>query len=163
FVQVGLESLGEPGPRSADAEALALAWRAAAAGGRTDLKATLGDIGLFAGFVDGLGLASTTAARLKRAFLRPGKMAGELERAQAAGLARGAGVGLGSLWAEWAERIAFLAGAGVPAGSLTLSTAFGRPFGYYDGFLFEVWSEALGADEPVAAGGRYDSLLARMG
>jgi ATP phosphoribosyltransferase regulatory subunit len=84
FVQVGLESLGEPGARSADAEALVLAWRASAAGGRKDLRATLGDIGLFAGFVDGLGLDPTTAARLKRAFLRPGKMAAELERAQSA-------------------------------------------------------------------------------
>ena len=82
FVQVGLEGLGEEGPRSADAEALVLAWRAAQAGGRKDLRATLGDIGLFAGFVDGLGLDPSTAARLKRAFLRPGKMAAELARAQ---------------------------------------------------------------------------------
>ena len=82
FLQVGLESLGEPGPRSADAEALALAWRAALAGGRQDLKVRMGDIRLFAGFVDGLGLDPITAARLKRAFLRPGKMSAELARAQ---------------------------------------------------------------------------------
>ena len=251
FVQVGLESLGEPGPRSADAEALVLAWRSSEAGGRKDLRATLGDIGLFAGFVDGLGLDPSTAARLKRAFLRPGKMAAELERAQSAddgaregdrvaellaglpepqaaaaleelwtlagiepvggrsaaeivhrlagraknraaprltaaqarlitqflaiegrpaialaqaeAIARPAGVNLDALWSDWAERIARLAGAGVPASALTLATSFGRPFGYYDGFLFDVWSEALGAEEPVAAGGRYDSLLARMG
>ena len=46
---------------------------------------------------------------------------------------------------------------------MRLSTAFGRAFGYYDGFLFEVHSDALTADQPVAAGGRYDSLLQRLG
>jgi ATP phosphoribosyltransferase regulatory subunit len=251
FLQVGLESLGGPGPRSADAEALALAWGAALAGGRKDLKVRMGDIGLFAGFVDGLALDPVTAARLKRAFLRPGKMAAELARAQsgeeaprdgdrvaellaglpeaqaaaaleelwtlagiepvggrsaaeivhrlaeraksraaprlsaaqaglitrflaiegrpdaalkqAAGLAREAGARLDGLLTDWAERLEVLAGAGVPGPALTLATGFGRPFGYYDGFLFEVWSEALGPDEPVAAGGRYDSLLTRMG
>jgi ATP phosphoribosyltransferase regulatory subunit len=251
FVQVGLESLGEGGPRSADAEALVLAWRAALAGGRKDLKVTLGDIGFFGGFVDGLGLDSSTAARLKRAFLRPGKMAAELVRAQApeegsresdkvasllAGLpeiqaaaaleelwtlagiepvggrsageivrrlaeraksrsaprlsaskaevitrflalegrpakalaeaealAREAKADLDGLWSEWSERLSVLKDAGVPEAVLTLATRFGRPFGYYDGFLFEVWSEALGRETPVAAGGRYDSLLTRMG
>ena len=251
FVQVGLESLGEGGPRSADAEALVLAWRASAAGDRKDLKATLGDIGLFAGFVDSLGLDPSTAARLKRAFLRPGKMPAELERAQAPGngvrdgdkvaellaglpepqaaaaleelwtlagiepvggrsageivrrlaeraqsraaprlsgalaalitrflaiegrpaavldqaeaLAREAGADLDGIWSDWAARLAVLKDAGVPEAALTLATGFGRPFGYYDGFLFEVWSQALGRDETVAAGGRYDSLLTRMG
>ncbi|MGZ6013263.1 MAG: ATP phosphoribosyltransferase regulatory subunit [Caulobacteraceae bacterium] len=251
FLQVGLEALGEPGPRSADAEALGLAWRAALAGGRKDLKVRMGDIGLFAAFVDGLGLDPVTAARLKRAFLRPGKMTAELARAQAAdepsregdrvaellaglpepqaaaaleelwtlagiepvggrsaaeivhrlaeraksraaprlsavqadlitrfravegrpdaalgqaaALAREAGVKLDGLLAEWAERLKVLAGANVPGSALTLGAGFGRPFGYYDGFLFEVRSSALGPDEPVAAGGRYDSLLSRMG
>jgi ATP phosphoribosyltransferase regulatory subunit len=251
FVQVGLEMLGRRGRRAADAEALALAWRAAEAGGRKDLKATLGDIGLFAGFVDGLGLDAGAAARLKRAFLRPGKMAAELARAQspdegaregdrvaellaglpeaqaaaaleelwtlagiepvggrgaaeivgrlaerarsraaprlsaalgelvtrflaiegrparaldqAEALAREAGADLDGLWADWAQRLALLDEAGVPDSALTLATGFGRPFGYYDGFLFAVWSEALAPGETVAAGGRYDSLLTRMG
>ncbi len=251
FLQVGLEMLGAPGPRAADAEALALAWRAALAGGRKDLNVRMGDIGLFAGFVDGLGLDPTTAARLKRAFLRPGKMKAELERAQssddgardgdkvagllaglpesqaaaaleelwtlagiepvggrsaaeivrrlseraksrsaprltaaqgdlitrflavegrpapalaaAAALAREAGADLDGLWADWAERLGALSDAGLPEGAMTLSTGFGRAFGYYDGFLFEVCSQALGADDAVAAGGRYDSLLQRMG
>jgi ATP phosphoribosyltransferase regulatory subunit len=251
FVQVGLESLGEAGPRSADAEALVLAWRAAEAGGRKDLKTRMGDIGLFAGFVDALSLDPVTAARLKRAFLRPGKMALELARAQSsddgpregdrvadllAGLPEGqAAAALEELWAlagiepvggrsaaeivhrlaeraksraaprlaaaqaelitrflaiegrptmalgqaaavakearadldgllgDWDARLRLLSGEGVPEAGLTLATGFGRPFGYYDGFLFEVWSEALGPDQPVAAGGRYDSLLTRMG
>jgi ATP phosphoribosyltransferase regulatory subunit len=251
FLQVGLELLGEPGPRAADAEALALAWRSALAGGRKDLTVRMGDVGLFAGFVDGLGLDPTTAARLKRAFLRPGKMRAELERAQssedgnregdrvaellaglpetqaaaaleelwtlagiepvggrsaaeivhrlaeraksrsaprltagqsslitrflavegrpaaaldaAAALAREAGADLDGQWADWATRLGALSGAGLPEAAMSLSTGFGRAFGYYDGFLFEVWSQALGPDDAVAAGGRYDSLLKRLG
>jgi len=46
---------------------------------------------------------------------------------------------------------------------MTLSTGFGRAFGYYDGFLFEVHSTALGDWASVAGGGRYDSLPARLG
>jgi histidyl-tRNA synthetase len=46
---------------------------------------------------------------------------------------------------------------------MTLAAAFGRAFGYYDGFLFEVRSDALGDERPVAAGGRYDGLPARLG
>ena len=51
---------------------------------------------------------------------------------------------------------------GVPADRLRLSTAFGRALGYYDGVLFEVRSEGLGPDAPVAAGGRYDSLHGKL-
>lgn len=251
FLQVGLEILGESGPRAADAEALVLAWRASLAGGRRDLRISLGDIGLFAGFVDGLGLDPTTSARLKRAFLRPGKMKAELERAQSsddggrdgdrvagllaslpetqaaaaleelwtlagiepvggrsaaeivhrlaeraksrsaprltdaqsslitrflnvedrpaqalqavAALAREARADLDGPLADWAARLAILAEAGAPDADMILSTGFGRAFGYYDGLLFEIWSQALGPDHAVAAGGRYDRLLRRMG
>ena len=41
--------------------------------------------------------------------------------------------------------------------------AFGRAFGYYDGLLSRCAARRSGADRPVAAGGRYDSLLARLG
>lgn len=71
--------------------------------------------------------------------------------------------GLEAARAAWDRRVAALIDAGVPSGSLRFSAAFGRAFGYYDGVLFEVRSEALGEDRPVAAGGRYDSLPARLG
>ena len=51
----------------------------------------------------------------------------------------------------------------MPADQVRLSTAFGRALGYYDGMLFEIRSAALGSDAPVAAGGRYDGLPARLG
>jgi ATP phosphoribosyltransferase regulatory subunit len=251
FLQIGMEIFGERGPRAADAEALALSWHAALAGGREDLTVQMGDVGLFAAFVDALGLAPTTAARLKRAFLRPRALKAELERAQsadaaprdgdrvaellaglpeaqaaaaleelwtlagiepvggrsaaeivnrlaeraqaraaprltdaegdliarflavsdrpsaaldaAAALAREAGAKLDASWSEWAERLSALDKAGVPESAMRLSTGFGRAFGYYDGFLFEVYSAALTSEQPVAAGGRYDSLLQRLG
>ncbi len=251
FLQVGLEVLGDQGPKASDAESLALAWTASVAGGRKDLWVQMGDVGLYAAFVDALGLAASTAARLKRAFLRPRALKAELERAQssdaapregdrvaellaglpeaqaaaaleelwtlagiepvggrsaaeivhrlaeraaaraaprltaaqselitrflaidekpsvaldaAAKLAREAGARLDETWADWQGRLSILSDAGVPESAMRLSTGFGRAFGYYDSFLFEVRSAGLMADEPVAAGGRYDSLLQRLG
>ncbi|HYD43993.1 MAG TPA: ATP phosphoribosyltransferase regulatory subunit, partial [Phenylobacterium sp.] len=46
---------------------------------------------------------------------------------------------------------------------LRFTTAPGRSFDYYDGARFEILSAALGPTRPVAAGGRYDGLLARLG
>lgn len=50
-----------------------------------------------------------------------------------------------------------------PADRLRFAPALGHAFDYYDGITFEVRSEALGAERPVAVGGRYDSLLTRLG
>jgi ATP phosphoribosyltransferase regulatory subunit len=63
----------------------------------------------------------------------------------------------------WARRVDALVDAGTPRARMRLSAAFGRPFGYYDGMVFEVRSAALGDDQPVAAGGRYDGLPERLG
>ena len=63
----------------------------------------------------------------------------------------------------WRQRLAGMVSGGAPEERMRLTAAFGRAFGYYDGFLFEVRSEALGEERPVAAGGRYDGLPARLG
>jgi ATP phosphoribosyltransferase regulatory subunit len=65
--------------------------------------------------------------------------------------------------AGWGRRVAAMAAAGVPTQSMRFSAAFGRAFGYYDGMVFEVRSAGLGEAQPVAAGGRYDSLPAKLG
>ena len=82
FRQIGLERFddGAVSTLEADAEIAALAWRAAAAGGRGDLGLWLGDVALFSAFVDGLGLAAPLAARVRRAAARPRLLAGELAR-----------------------------------------------------------------------------------
>jgi ATP phosphoribosyltransferase regulatory subunit len=64
---------------------------------------------------------------------------------------------------SWVRRLKALVAEGVPETALTLATGFARPFGYYDGVLFEVRSAALGDARPIAAGGRYDRLPARLG
>jgi ATP phosphoribosyltransferase regulatory subunit len=64
---------------------------------------------------------------------------------------------------NWERRLRALEDEGAPTDRMLLSTGFGRSFDYYDGMLFEVRSAALGELRPVAAGGRYDSLPARLG
>jgi len=63
----------------------------------------------------------------------------------------------------WRRRLELLAEAGVPLDAARFGAGFGRAFGYYDGALFEVRSAALGAERPLAAGGRYDGLVTRLG
>ena len=256
FPQVGVEAF-EPGdPALADAEMAALAWRASVAGGRDDLTLLMGDIGLFAAFVDALGLAPPLATRLIRAFSSPRRLRAELTRfgadsgagaptpslggeslaAMLACLTESAATAvLQDIWAlaaiepvggrsageivhrlaeraaladaprltpaqadlitrflaiadtpsaalqavaslvgapnpaleaarhAWTRRLDAMIKAGVPQERLRFSAAFGRAFGYYDGALFEVRSAALSDDQPVAAGGRYDGLPARLG
>ena len=64
---------------------------------------------------------------------------------------------------DWRRRLELLAEAGVPLDGARFGAGFGRAFGYYDGALFEVRSEALGPERPLAAGGRYDGLVTRLG
>jgi ATP phosphoribosyltransferase regulatory subunit len=63
----------------------------------------------------------------------------------------------------WRQRLIGMTRRGAPEERMRLTAAFGRAFGYYDGFLFEVRSDDLGEERPVAAGGRYDGLPARLG
>jgi len=250
FLQLGVEAFETGDPVAADAEIAALAWAASAAGGRDDLALILGDVSLFAAFVDSLDLAAPLAARLKRAFAKPRQLKAELdgegdaplsgeqsriaallaglpeaeaaqvlqelwslagiepvggrrpaeiahrlvERAEASkagrldaeqadkvraflavsdrpeaaldAIAALAGPNDGALKAAiagWRSRLTGLAARGVPLDRATLAAAFGRAFGYYDGYLFEVRSAALGDERPIAAGGRYDGLPSKLG
>ncbi|HEX4181375.1 MAG TPA: ATP phosphoribosyltransferase regulatory subunit [Caulobacteraceae bacterium] len=78
-------------------------------------------------------------------------------------LGRANGGGLDAALAAWSRRLDALAAGGAPEDRLSLATGFIRAFGYYDGFLFEIRSAALGEDTPVAGGGRYDGLPTRLG
>jgi ATP phosphoribosyltransferase regulatory subunit len=251
FLQIGLERFDGGGAdvAGADAEIVAVAWRAAEAGGRRDLSLWLGDVALFAAFVDGLDLNPSLSARLKRAAARPRLMQAELARAgqtapgsedSLAGVLAAlspveAGRMLEEMWSlagvepvggrgpaeiaqrlvrraeaarapaltpdqaeavrrflaieaepadalaavaalagpkakalkgalkGWTERLARLAEAGVPIAHARFATALGHAFDYYDGLTFEIRSQALGADRPIATGGRYDGLPTRLG
>ncbi|HEY2707412.1 MAG TPA: ATP phosphoribosyltransferase regulatory subunit [Caulobacteraceae bacterium] len=82
FLQIGIEAFETGAAPEADAEIAALAWHAAAAGGRTDLTMELGDVGLFAAFVDTLKLADPLAARIKRSFSSPRRLWAMLAKAE---------------------------------------------------------------------------------
>jgi len=84
----------------------------------------------------------------------------------AAGLAKVRGLtgkapALEAALGDWEARLDRL--ADLPAERLRFAPALGHAFDYYDGLTLEVRSAALGPDRPVASGGRYDGLLARLG
>ena len=60
------------------------------------------------------------------------------------------------------SRNGFLAARDIDLKRMTFSTAFGRGFDYYTGFVFELTDPARTGD-PLVAGGRYDGLLTRLG
>src|SRR6185312_7659461 len=60
------------------------------------------------------------------------------------------------------SRSGFLAAQGIDLKRVRFSTAFGRGFDYYTGFVFELTDRARTGD-PLVAGGRYDGLLTRLG
>ena len=60
-------------------------------------------------------------------------------------------------------RLQLLEFAGVDIGDAEFSTVFGRSLEYYTGFVFEIIAPKLGVASPIAGGGRYDELLARVG
>ena len=60
------------------------------------------------------------------------------------------------------SRNGFLAARDVDLKRVQFSTAFGRGFDYYTGFVFELTDPSRTGD-PLVAGGRYDGLLARLG
>jgi ATP phosphoribosyltransferase regulatory subunit len=60
------------------------------------------------------------------------------------------------------SRAGFLAARGIDLKRVRFSTAFGRGFDYYTGFVFELTDPSRTGD-PLVAGGRYDGLLARLG
>jgi len=84
------------------------------------------------------------------AFARMRELAGKKDAALKAALA------------GWDARLLELART-APADRTRFTPALGHAFDYYDGLTFEVRSAAVGAERPVAVGGRYDGLLSRLG
>jgi ATP phosphoribosyltransferase regulatory subunit len=69
---------------------------------------------------------------------------------------------LGPIIDLFESRTGFLAARGIDLQRLRFSTAFGRGFDYYTGFVFELTDPSRTGD-PLVAGGRYDGLLTRLG
>ena len=86
----------------------------------------------------------------------PDDVAGELRT-----LAADARLALSSALDLFETRTGFLAARGVDLRAIEFSTAFGRGFDYYTGFVFELHDAR--ANGALVAGGRYDALLTRLG
>jgi len=86
----------------------------------------------------------------------PDEAAGELRA-----LAADANIAIASALDLFETRTGFLAARGVDVRTIQFSTAFGRGFDYYTGFVFELHDPRVKG--PLIAGGRYDDLLARLG
>ena len=71
-------------------------------------------------------------------------------------------IALGPALDLFESRTGFLAARGVDVSRIKFSTAFGRGFDYYTGFVFELHN-AASDNGPLIAGGRYDGLLTRLG
>lgn len=59
----------------------------------------------------------------------------------------------------YARRLRMFSKTGVDMTEVSFSTAIGRNFEYYTGFVFEVSTAAVGERVVVASGGRYDGLV----
>ena len=78
-------------------------------------------------------------------------------------LADDAGISLSAALDTFESRTGFLAARGIDVRQLQFSSAFGRGMDYYTGFVFELHDPATPANGPLAAGGRYDAMLSRLG
>ncbi len=77
-------------------------------------------------------------------------------------LANGSSTTLPAALDLFESRTGFLAARGIDLKRVRFSTAFGRGFDYYTGFVFELTDPARTGD-PLVAGGRYDGLFTRLG
>jgi ATP phosphoribosyltransferase regulatory subunit len=91
------------------------------------------------------------------------EIAAPLQEALARVRALASGPALAAKLADWEALPAALAAGGVPLDRVVFSAKIASPFSYYDDFLFDITSDALGPQRPVASGGRYDALLTQVG
>ncbi len=178
YDQAGVELIGDPSLR-ADAEVVALLADALARCGLRTAEIDIGHVGFFGGFIDELDPAARdTVASAARA----GDLVSAVVLARAAGLSaartsalerglrhRSTDVGTLAKDAPAASRKALatlealgplLEAAGV-SGAIRFDLGFVPALPYYSGIVFQVTAPGLGF--AIAAGGRYDALLARFG
>lgn len=73
------------------------------------------------------------------------------------------GVDLSDAFDVFKRRLELLEDEGIDVTHAEFSAEFGRNLEYYTGFVFEIIAPELGAQSPVAGGGRYDHLLMECG
>lgn len=80
-------------------------------------------------------------------------------RLRIADLTKPHGVDVDAALESYAQRLRMFAKTGVDMTETSFSTAIGRNFEYYTGFVFEVATTVAGQRVIVASGGRYDGLI----
>ncbi len=178
YDQAGIELIGDPSLR-ADAEVVALLADALARCGLRTAEIDIGHVGFLGGFTDELEPAARDAVA---SAARAGDLVSAIALARAAGLSaartsalerglRHRSTDLGTLGknAPAASQKALatlealgplLQAAGV-GGAIRFDLGFVPALPYYSGIVFQVTARGLGF--AIAAGGRYDGLLARFG
>ncbi len=83
--------------------------------------------------------------------------------AQLRALAKDAKIDLTDALDLFESRVGFIAARGVKVNGIDFSAAFSNGLDYYTGFEFRLHDPKGRIDTPLAAGGRYDNLLTRLG
>jgi ATP phosphoribosyltransferase regulatory subunit len=111
-----------------------------------------------------LGASARLPAEARELIERFLGIAGDPDTAAAdlRALARDANMALDPALDLFESRTGFMAARGIDVGGIRFSTAFGRGFDYYTGFVFELTDPDRTGD-PLVGGGRYDGLLSRLG
>ena len=101
-------------------------------------------------------------ARVLEQFLsiagHPDQVTAEIRR-----FARQQGLDLAAALERYESRIGFMAAGGIDLDSVTASAGFVRNLDYYTGMVFEIVPETPASPRPLVGGGRYDTLLRRLG
>jgi len=179
YDQAGVELIGAGGPR-ADAEVIALLAEALSRCGLAAAEIDVGHAGYLSGFLAELpDDARTAAADAARGGDHVGALAaasaGGLSARTVAALERGLRHRVAGTLADARrdapkaavaaldelERLGPLLEAAGAGGAIRFDLGFVPTLSYYTGVVFQVTAPGLGF--PIAAGGRYDGLLARFG
>jgi ATP phosphoribosyltransferase regulatory subunit len=83
--------------------------------------------------------------------------------AETAALARQHNLDLSAALERYEARIGFMAAQGIDLSSIAASAGFVRNLDYYTGMVFEILPPSAATPKPLVGGGRYDTLLKRLG
>jgi len=103
--------------------------------------------------------------RAREVLKRAAAVRGEPESAlkQFTALAEEYGLDLNDELVALARRLLTMVERGIPLERVTFAAEFGRRLDYYTGFVFEIYDPARREVGQVVGGGRYDTLLSRLG
>jgi ATP phosphoribosyltransferase regulatory subunit len=111
---------------------------------------------------EGAGLLDSSKAEILAQFLSitgdPDSIATDIRK-----LCKAHDIDIVSALERYESRIGFMAAHGIDLARITASAGFVRNLDYYTGMVFEIVPEQADTPKPLAGGGRYDTLLRRLG